>query len=332
MPDPRVFTPDQGEVKFYRAVHPIAMTRILITGANGFLGSNLCHVLSRNKVYEIFGTSRSGSAGLPDGSQFFRGDLLDKTFVSDLVSRIGPDIVINTVSLVNVDLCEENPGLAEKVIVKTAGNLAEALSSSDGRLIQISSDQLFNGRGMLYSETDTPDPVNVYGKMKLRAEEIVAQQKPESLIIRTNFFGWSPEGHPPTFAEWIYSSLTEQKPITLFTDLYFSPIEVSLLVESIEILMGKDLSGILNVVGPDRCSKYDFGIALAKEFKLDSSIIHASAVRPDSFRAKRQMDLSLSIRKFERITGKKTPDLDSSLSRFYQNRNLKSVLGRCPER
>lgn len=301
------------------------MKKILITGSRGFLGSNLFFFLSKNKDFDLFLTSRTGNPG-QDSERFFSGDLLDKSFVKSIISRIEPDIVINTVSLVNVDLCEEKPDLAEKMIVSTAYNLAETVSDFNCRLIHISTDQLFNGRKMMYSEEDTPSPLNVYGIMKLKAESYVNQLDPDSVIIRTNFFGWSPVYHPPTFAEWIFNSLVAKKPITLFTDLFFCPLEVSLLTELLEPVILSDFNGILNIVGSERCSKYDFGMFLADKFYLDSTIITPSKVKVDSFKAKRQSDLSLSIKKYETLFHRKIPGLEESMSRFHHNRIIKSFI------
>ena len=301
--------------------------KILITGSRGFLGSNLIHGISGNKNYEIFSTSRSGNPEEQRNERFFQGDLLDKSFVHNLIATIEPDIVINTVSLVNVDLCEDRPELAEKMIVDTARTIAGSLSEWDCHLIHISSDQLFDGQKMMYSEDDPPAPVNVYGTMKLKSEDTVRHLAPDAAIIRTNFFGWSPCYHPPTFAEWIFNSLRDKTPITLFTDLYFCPLEVSYLTEALELVMGSKFGGILNIVGSERCSKYEFGMALARKFGFDTSTITPSKMQPDSFKARRQSDLSLSIRKYEHVFSRKTPGLEENLSRFYQNRDVKSYLG-----
>jgi len=301
------------------------MTKILITGSRGFLGSNLSHFFSGNKQYDIFRTSRSGKTGVKNTEQFFLGNLLDTAFVEDLISTIEPDVVFNTVSLVNVDLCEENPAMAEKIIVDTGRILAETLPKKC-HLIHISTDQLFDGQKPMYTESDTPAPLNVYGAMKLKAEDTILRVNPHAAIIRTNFFGWSPEYHPPTFAEWIYDNLVQKKPITLFTDLYFSPIEVTYLSAALESIMHAGFGGILNLVGSERCSKYAFGMALAEKFNLDPSTITASKVLPGSFKAKRQMDLSLSTRKYETLFGQQLPGLEENLSRFYKNRNIRPSL------
>ncbi|MCK9579554.1 MAG: SDR family oxidoreductase [Methanoregula sp.] len=291
--------------------------KLLITGSNGFLGSNLVHFFSQRADYEVFSTSQRKSI-LDDVKNFYQGDLQDLEFVKDLFSVIKPDLVINTVSLVNVDLCEERPSLAYDITVCTAQNVAQTAHEMGSRLIYISTDHLFDGKKSMYTEDDIPAPVNEYGRTKLLAEQKTIQANPTSAIIRTNFFGWSPHGHAPTFGEWVYNNLKDNRSINLFTDYYFTPIEVTYLSEAINSVIRSDFSGIINIAGSERCSKYEFGIALAKESGFDPSWIHPSKIAPDSFKAPRQQDLSLSIEKFRKTFKLELPDLHQSIERTIQ--------------
>jgi len=289
--------------------------RILITGSNGFLGSNLVNYFSLNKKYQVFSTSQKRSI-YPTAKLFFQGDLTDEKFVRSLNTKIKPDIVINTVSLVNVDLCEERPDIAYDVTVRTAENIAREARRSNARLIYISTDHLFDGNKAWYTEEDSPDPVNMYGRTKLQAEEISRQYIPDACVIRTNFFGWSPKGHVPTFGEWMYTNLRRQIPMTLFNDYYFTPIEVTYLAESLEIILQSNFSGTLNIAGSEKCSKFDFGVTLAKIAGLDAKCVTQSQILYDSFKVRRPKNLALSTEKYRKIFGKMLPNINQSLERF----------------
>jgi dTDP-4-dehydrorhamnose reductase len=295
------------------------MIKILITGSNGFLGSNLVRFFSNRPEYKVFSTSQRPSVnyGLND---FIQGDLLDTSFIDRLISSLLPDLVINTVSLVNVDQCEENPDLAFRLAVNTAENIARASERNGCRLIYISTDHLFDGKKAMYTEDDISAPVNVYGRTKLDAEIKTRAIAPNAVIVRTNFFGWSPVGHAPTFGEWVYNNLKEQKPMNLFTDYYFTPIEVTYLAEAIETVSLSKFSGIIDIAGSERCSKYEFGMELADVFDLDPSPIRECSVHSATFRAKRQQDLSLSTEKFRQTFRYELPDLETSLTRFKKTR------------
>jgi len=295
--------------------------KILITGSNGFLGSNLVRFFSAKREYEVHETSQHHSY-FPELSNFIMGDLLDAAFVDSLFLAIKPDLVINTVSLANVDLCEENPKLAYELTVRTAKNVAQAAKRHGSRLIYISTDHLFEGNKSMYSEIEMPAPVNVYGKMKVEAELISREIHSNTVIVRTNFFGWSHSHHTQTFGEWLYSCLNKKIPINLYTDYYFTPIEVTYLAEAIETLATSDFTGIINITGSQRCSKYEFGITMSEVFGLDPSGIHSSKIEISTFKAKRQKDLSLSTEKFRKIFGRNLPDLKESLQRFYNTKPI----------
>ena len=219
-----------------------------------------------------------------------------------------------------MDQCEEQPDLAHKVTVQTAENIAQVSENSGSRLIYISTDHLFDGKKSMYTEDDVPAPVNVYGKTKLSAERKTSHYAQESVIVRTNFFGWSPANHPPTFGEWVFNNLKDKKPMNLFTDYYFTPIEVTYLAEAILEIGTTDFSGIINIAGSRRCSKYEFGMELATVFGFDPSPIRKCSVHSAAFRAKRQQDLSLSTEKFRQIFRYELPDLETSLIRFKATR------------
>lgn len=291
--------------------------KILITGTNGLLGSNLVKFFSSKKEFEIFSTSLHSSLF----NNFIPGDLLDDQFLKSLVKQVSPQLIINTVGPVNLELCEEDPGYARKTAVETAINIASHAKEQNVRLIHISTDHLFDGKSSMYSEDSMPAPVNVYGKVKLEAEERVLQLLPEAIIVRTNFYGWSPPHHTTTFGEWIFNSLKNKTPIKLFTDYYFTPIEVTYLAEALEEVAMSDFHGIIHIAGSERCSKYDFGIALSKIFALDPVSITAGLMDPAIFKARRQKDLSLSTEKFKRIFKRGLPGLREGLLRFYKTKN-----------
>ena len=293
--------------------------KILITGSNGFLGSNLVRFFSNKGEYDVFLTSQNPC--YLQLSNFIQGDLSDGAFVDKLISTVKPDIVINTVSLVNVDLCEDDPKLADKITVQTAKNVAQSVQRQGSRLIYISTDHLFEGNRSMYSEDDMPMPVNEYGKSKLEAELKSIELNPDTAIVRTNFFGWSHDSHPATFGEWVYNNLNQQIPMNLFTNYYFTPIEVTYLAEAIETVAKTDFTGVINIAGTERCSKYEFGMILAEVFGLDASPINPYEISANSFKAKRQQDLSLSTENFKRIFRQNLPNLREGIQRFYENKD-----------
>ncbi|SDF57542.1 dTDP-4-dehydrorhamnose reductase [Methanolobus vulcani] len=295
--------------------------KILITGSNGFLGSNLVSYFMKKNRYEIYCTSRNPLK--VRNSNTIYGDLREISFVKNLFEQIKPDVVINTVSLVDLDLCEENPSLAYDLTVKTGRNIAQCASEYNSRLAYISTDHLFDGNKSMYTEKEKTNPVNQYGKMKFEAENVSCKYNEDTIVIRTNFFGWSHINHPDTFGEWVYKSLKSKKAINLFTDYYFTPIEVTYLAEAIEKAIEKDITGVLNIVGSQRCSKYEFGMKLADLAGMDKSLINPCSLNDGimTLKTKRQQDLSMSSEKYKALFGHSLPDLNENILRFLGNKD-----------
>lgn len=291
--------------------------KLLITGGNGLLGSNLIRHFMASPGWDVVATSLSRPAASPP-IEFIFGDLADPIFARKLVAETVPDVIINTVALVDIDKCENEPELATRVNVTTAENLAKALAGSERRLIHISTDHFFDGGKSFYTEDDTPAPVNNYGRTKLAAEEACLANHAGAAVIRTNFYGWCRGIHRPTFGEWMYKALRDKTPVKLFTDYYYTPIEVDQLAQAIEAVAKSDFTGVINIAGSERVSKYDFGVAMAEVFGFGLENVIPTRLDPAAFTVPRQPDLSLSVEKFTKTFGRQLPGLRAGLVLFKE--------------
>ena len=210
----------------------------------------------------------------------------------------------------------EEPKKSHEINVLTLENIVNKINDKT-HLIHISTDHLFNGKASYYDEKDIPAPLNEYARTKLLAEKYCLSNHKNTTIVRTNIIGKSPVYHKDTFAEWILSSLKQEKNINLFNDYFFTPIEVNLLAKALNPIIDNSEFGVFNIVGIDRCSKYEFGIMLAKAFSLDKSLIIESKISDFSFFATRPKDLSLSTKKYTQVFKSILPDLASSINAFY---------------
>ena len=144
------------------------LKKILITGGVGQLGSSL--YLDFIKSYEVINTSRQKS---PNSIEL---DVSSSIAVKDRLNKYKPDIIFNCASYNSVDGCENNREYARSVIVGGLQNLVK-YSDKDCKIVHISSDYIFNGEKGNYLESDRPDPVNYYGKLKLEAENFLRSSK-----------------------------------------------------------------------------------------------------------------------------------------------------------
>jgi len=284
---------------------------ILITGGSGLLAINWACVARSSGWKVILGTHRRQVA--------LRGaiarpiELDDPEFLRHRLAEIAPDLVVHTVGLTSVDDCEKNPALARRVNAEFARNVAEAAAQENIRLVHISTDHLFAGTRSVCSESDQPEPLNEYARSKLLAEEWVQQAHPEALILRTNFFGWG-HAYRHSFSDWILSDLRAGRSTTLFDDVYFTPILADSLAIAAHRLLEKSASGIFNLVGDERFSKYQFGILLAKAFGLPAELIRRGRISDLKMLAKRPPDMSLNNSKARRILGEGPGRLETFFS------------------
>jgi dTDP-4-dehydrorhamnose reductase len=254
--------------------------KVLLTGSSGLLGGYLLPALLAHDVtvVPVTHTARAPAGGVAC-------DLTDASATSELLEEVAPDVIIHAAALTDVDRCEDDPDLADRVNHISTGLLA----SSNARLVFISTDSVFDGARGAYSEQDTPAPLNEYARSKLRAEER-ALAAPRGVCIRTNFFGRSNRGHG--LAEWLLRELNAGRELVGFEDVVISPLYCHDAAEaSAEIALG-DAEGVLHL-GGDAINKYDFGVLVAERYGLDPSFVRRGSLSEASMRAPRPLDTSL---------------------------------------
>lgn len=267
----------------------MARSKILITGGSGLLAVNwACALRASHDIVlatHVRKVSLAGTASVPLG-------LDDARVLRKSLERLAPEIVVHTAGITSVEECERDPERARHVYADLSHNVAEATQATGARLIHISTDHLFAGTRPLYTETDAPEPVNAYARAKLAAEQAVATANPSALIVRTNFFGWG-HRYRRSFSDWIYYGLSEGRELTMFEDVYVTPILADRLAEHAHRLAELGASGVYNVVGDERISKYDFGVTLARVFDLPERLIRRGKISTSRLSAKRPPDMSL---------------------------------------
>lgn len=234
-----------------------------------------------------------------------------------VLDELKPGLVVHTAGLTSVEQCEENPDKARLVNVTVAANVAKACAKAGVPLIHISTDHLFSGKNSLSDEAGLLAPINVYAKTKAEAEQQVLNANPAALVLRTNFYGWGPS-YRPSFSDAIIKALRHKKTITLFDDVYYTPIIINKLVSATHALIQRKASGIFNLVGDERISKYAFGLKIAERFQLDSGLIVRGLMERQTGLVKRPLDMSLSNQKVCELLGEKLGTVAQQLDILHQ--------------
>ena len=264
--------------------------KILFTGGSGLLSLGWS-VSIKDKFNVVLGLHNRNIKLANTSSQFIDLGLIDS--LTSVIEDINPDVVIHTAALTNVEQCERDPELAHYVNVSLSVNVAKACQKLHAPLVHISTDHIFSGKLSLLDETAVPSPINIYAQTKAEAELKVLDINPTALVLRSNFYGWG-TSYRSSFSDIIFYSLTKKKQIVLFDNIYYTPILIQSLADTVEELLNNQINGIVHVVGDEKISKYKFGIKLAQRFNLDSDFIRSGRLEENSTLVQRPYDMSLS--------------------------------------
>jgi dTDP-4-dehydrorhamnose reductase len=173
-----------------------------------------------------------------------------------------------------------------------AAYVALAAQHVGARLVHVSSDAIFNGASGYYTEDDVPTPINPYGAAKAAAETVVKALVPSAAIVRTSLvIGDEAYKH----VRMVLDMLTGKNDGALFTDEIRCPIHVTDLANSLLELASLPYAGVINVAGPEACSRYELGKLIAQRWGYDPSLLHSSTTVESGMR--RPTDVRLNIRR-----------------------------------
>lgn len=287
--------------------------KILVTGASGLLGLNLC--LGMVGTHTIVGVDRSKLAGTPFA--LFKMDLLEPGACARLMDEVRPDAIIHTAANAIVDTCESDPQEAHRINAEFPGQLAELCAKQGVRLVHISTDAVFDGTKIgFYTENDAPRPLGVYAQTKLDGERNVLSANPQAAVTRVNFFGWSLSG-TRSLSEFFFNNLSIGLPANGFTDVWFCPMFVGDLADILVRVLERGLAGLYHAVGSEALTKYEFGLKIARQFGFEKGLIRPASVEDSGLKAKRSHILRLSVHKLSTDLGATIPGVSTGIEKFY---------------
>ncbi|WP_444939905.1 dTDP-4-dehydrorhamnose reductase [Microbulbifer sp. ZKSA004] len=231
----------------------MATKKILITGKDGQLGrelQNQCPV-----EFEIIALSRSEL------------DISNGIIVQSVLQKIRPDIVINTAAYTAVDRAEQEQDIAYAINSKGAENLAKTCKDLSIRLIQVSTDFVFDGKKSTpYQTEDKVSPLGVYGASKAEAEAVIQKLLPDAVIVRT---AWVYATHGSNFLNTMLRLMSERDELNVVADQVGTPTWTGTLARVLYSLSMKEkIKGIFHCTDLGVASWYDFAVAIFDEGKL----------------------------------------------------------------
>lgn len=286
--------------------------RVLITGASGLLGANLVrHYASRA---DCTGFYRKNPISI-SGADLRHLELTDHQSVSRAVNQLRPDLIIHCAAATDVEWCEKHPDLASTINEDAAVFLAERSSETGAKFVFMSTDSVFDGNSGNYLESDTPNPLNSYAAGKVRTEDAVNRLNPDTLIIRSYFYGHSPSG-TRSLLEWVLVRAMAGNTVPGFTDSYFSPITVNDFAGALDSAINANISGILHLGSSNSISKYEFARMVMETYGCDMSLLRPITVDDAGLSANRPRNTSLNVAMLESVWGRTAPSVADGINRL----------------
>lgn len=270
------------------------MTRWLVTGAGGMVGTDLVNELVE-RAEDVIALTHDDL------------DITDSRLVSMVVEEKRPSIIVNCAAYTKVDDAEANESLANAINGSSVEFLAQAANSVDALLTHISTDFVFDGSKKTPYEINEPmAPLSAYGRSKMIGE-YGASHATKHLIVRT---AWLFGVHGPNFVEAILRQITKgTDPLKVVDDQRGRPTYTQHLASAIIRVAqlaerSADARGVVHYADEPECSWYDFASAIVEE---SGSKVRVKPVSSDEFPrpAKRPAYSVLSTERYERLTGVK---------------------------
>lgn len=266
---------------------------LLITGASGFLGEPLCR--TAQSQWQVKGVYHRHPVNVDDHN-FQALDMTDAQAVMDWFQHNQPDGVIHTAALSKPNHCEKEPELSYRVNITASETLATLCRDYKIPLVFTSTDQVFDGQAAPYDESSPAHPINVYGRHKLTAEQRIQGIYPAATICRLPLLYGPPSAYGSCFVQNFLAQLQAGEIISLFEDEYRTPAYVDDVAAG--LLLAIDHPGILlHLGGPERLSRYEFGVKMAEIFGFDAHFLQSCHQADVKMAAPRPADVSVNSKR-----------------------------------
>lgn len=282
------------------------MSKIVVLGANGQLGTDLGKVLAANG-YDFTGLNRQNFDPLADN-------------VAEKLTPYFPGIIINCIATTNVDGCEDNPDQAFLINSSFVFKLARFCNERQITLIHISTDYVFNGSKLTpYTEADLPAPLNIYGLSKSTGDLALSRYHDKFFIFRvSSLFGKAgASGKGGNFITTMQKLGRERDRIEVIGDQITCPTATLDIARAIVHIISKNIDdyGVYNCVSSNSCSWFEFAQKIFTLSGLDAGKVHPAKFATYQFKAQRPQYGILSVDKLSKYYT--MPTWQESLNEYF---------------
>jgi dTDP-4-dehydrorhamnose reductase len=295
---------------------------LLITGVSGLVGCAAAREATRrgHRVTGIVGRYGGPIEGVTKQVAL---ELSDTAAAERLVAAEQPDAIVNCAALSSPDACDANPTLAKLVNVALPVAFARWAAEHGGRLVHISSEQVFDGtRTTPYRADDPVSPINLYGWQKLESEQRLAEIAPKAAVtvraplLMGNSLGGVRSVHERLFLDWAAGRSPR-----LYTDELRQPCTgADLSAVLLDLAERRDLCGVFHWAGAELLSRYAMGVAVRNHFGLAEArgpLTAAARTDDPAVAKKRQACLALDVTPLATALKRTPPTFAEQLAQLH---------------
>lgn len=247
--------------------------RVLVTGASGLLGGRLAHLLGLR--FDVIAAHHRST--LPAEWPAVTLDVGLRDSVEAAFETARPDAVLHAAALASTDECERDPERAVLTNVRGSQWIARACAARRLPLVALSTDLVFAGDRELSDEATTAAPLMTYGRTKLEAENLVLASSPLAAVARVALVAGCGFGPRASATEAVAWALRQGRRVTLFADEFRTPVDAESLVPALAALLTGHHTGRFHLGGPERISRYELGLRVARVLGLDAGGIERAS-------------------------------------------------------
>jgi len=236
--------------------------KVFISGASGLVGSN-CLRHFTEQGWHVVGSYFSFQT---DDTVFYNTLIPDHPENFD-VAAFAPDVIVHCGALTHVDYCETHEEESYEQTVQSTINLVQLAQACKARMVYISTDYVFDGTDGPYREDATFNPLCIYARHKLEAEQLVLKNIPDSLVLRvTNVYGNELRGK--NFVARIIDQCKKNQKLTLKLpyDQYASPANAWDIARAMFVLLRDGKTGVYNIGGTDYMNRVELALRVLSYF------------------------------------------------------------------
>ena len=284
--------------------------RILVLGSSGLIGIPL--VSSLLEFHKVFTTYYKNKYCDKD----IHVDILNKKSLEQVFDTTKPEIIINLCGIYkNLQFCDENKNLVMAVNGESLKYISKLSNKYNSYLVSLSSDFVFDGQNGDYKEDDVPYPESYYGKTRLVGEKYIQEIAKKYCIVRTSMI-YGKNSLRTTLSDLIYSNVKNGNSLKLIDDQIMTPTYLNNFCLMLKEILEKQYEGIIHLAGPEKLSRYQFGIKLVNQMNLSNELLIPVSKNEFDFGNKLPNNSSLNTNKASSFLNEKPESVEKSLKHY----------------